>query len=143
MQPHVKPGYRPHSRAVRGRLNHDDVRSHITLGSSILGSEDNFDLEFDHSVTPVPVKPEMEKAEKPATNLTTAIRAKPRLITIDGKDPQDASEGTPEETQDVQVPEQHDDVHSSGSSTESFTIDLDISLPEDESPFGDQHQIVN
>lgn len=146
----------------RSNMNQDDIRSHITLGSSILGSEDNFDLE---SLPIQMMQPSMNSASQ--TSLTTAIRAKPKLVTINREDEEneqvqktvtneevpgtngeapgtEAQAGTHEvpgtevqETQEVQGT-QDENESTDLSDNDSFTVDLDISI---EDPFNDRHEI--
>ncbi|KAL3237570.1 Opy2p [Nakaseomyces bracarensis] len=174
-------------RASRGRsnMNHDDIMSHITLGSSILGSEDNYDLE----TLPIQVmgsnnnngsNPQLVnnpglsisnealtvKKDKDMHNdlsLTTAIRAKPKLVAIRTDSSLDvtAQEGSIRDvrssmdrasTRDVRLSMDNTSTRDfKGASTTSlsqddlsdvgsFTVDLDISM-EDANPFNDRYEV--
>ncbi|CCK68385.1 Opy2p KNAG_0A07320 [Huiozyma naganishii CBS 8797] len=133
-------GTHPHPARVSHRLNTPgDVRSHITLGSSILeGLDDD-----SRSVATTGSTPRIRSSRAPQESLTTAVKGgRPRLVQINEEDDDDRATTT--------------------TTTGSFILDLDIPeslashsntrprppIPaarrgtpdcEDEDPFGDHH----
>ncbi|SCU90030.1 LAME_0E06722g1_1 [Lachancea meyersii CBS 8951] len=77
----------------RHLLRNGDTRSHITLGSSILGGDDDNDLEVEAPTEgESPIILEKPDANGSRENLTTAIRARPKLVQINEEDDEETEE---------------------------------------------------
>ena len=89
------PGVTAVGKKFRNRhlFNNGDTRSHITLGSSILGGDDDdFD---DDSEIGSQAGDRSSVGVQHAGNLTTAIRAKPKLVQINEEDETEDTESLP------------------------------------------------